>query len=211
MRRNLINVVMGVFVAVVFGLAGCGGGGGGSGIDNSSNPSVAGPLAKYEGTWVQGCDGHNRETTTLTSSNNGNTLTMNLKDEYFANAGCSGAVVATGTYDKPPFVMQLNETITNASVKMLTGGTIAATVDRVTSTGSGAIIKYAGSGVTSSTIVGNTTVSHIVYNNGSTDLTSDNSSGGGQGALLLLNGEMFVLNPVSSSTTSFDVFSRYIH
>lgn len=36
MRRNFVNVMMGVFVAAVFGLAGCGGGGGGS-----STPATA--------------------------------------------------------------------------------------------------------------------------------------------------------------------------
>lgn len=210
MNISLMKVMGGVLAAVVFGLAGCGGGGGG-GSDNSANPSDAGPLAKYAGTWVQGCNNHNRETTILTSSNNGTTLTHNLKDEYFANADCSGAIVATGTYESPPYIIQSNETVTNATVKMLSGGIISATVDRVTSTNTGSSIKYVGSGVTSSTIIGNKTYSHIVYNNGSTDLQNDNSSGGGQGALLLLNGELLVLNPVSNSVTSFDVFSRYIH
>ena len=213
MKRNQINVIMAtIFVVAVFCLVGCGGGGGGGdGNNNSGNPSATGPLAKYEGTWIQGCDNHNRETTTLTASNNGTTLAHNIRDEYFVNADCTGAIIATGTYEKPPYIVQYNETVSNATVRMLTGGIVAATVDRVTSANSGATIKYVGSGVTSSSIIGNITYSHIVYNNGSTDLQNDNSSGGGQGALLLLNGELLVLDPPSNSVTSFNVFSRYIH
>ena len=207
MRRNLLDKVMvGLFVALTFGLAGCGGGGGN---DNSGNTSAAGPLAKYAGTWVQGCDGHSRETTTFTSSNDGNTISVTSKDEYFADANCTGAVVATGTYEQPSFILQYKDTVNNASVKMLNGTTITATVDRGTGNSTGARVKYVGSGVTSSSIVGNTTKVHIVYNGGSTDLEIDDSSGGGEGALLLLNNELLSLYPVTSTT--FEVESRYIH
>jgi hypothetical protein len=210
MKKLLSRVMRGSLVVAVIGLAGCGGGGSSS-SGGGTNSTDTGPLAKYAGTWVQGCNNHNRETTIMTSSNNGSSLTHNSKDEYFANADCTGAIVATGTYESPPYIIQSIETVTNATVRMLTGGIISATVDRVTSTNTGSSIKYVGSGVTSSTVIGNKTYTHIVFNNGSTDLQSDNSSGGGQGALLLLNGELLVLNPVSNSLTSFDVFSRYIH
>lgn len=207
MSKNLIKVMGGVLAVAVFGLAGCGGGGGGN--DNSGNTSAAGPLAKYAGTWVQGCDGHSKETTTFTSSNEGNTISVTSKDEYFADANCTGAVVATGTYEQPAFIIQYKDTVNNASVKMLNGTTITATVDRGTGNSTGARVKYVGSGVTSSSIVGNTTKVHIVYNGGSTDLEIDDSSGGGEGALLLLNNELLSLYPVTSTT--FEVESRYIH
>jgi len=56
MRRNVINVVMGVFVVVVFSLTGCGGGGGdSSGSGQTSITPTTPPAAKttsiVDGSW----------------------------------------------------------------------------------------------------------------------------------------------------------------
>jgi len=213
MNWNKFRIV-GLLIAVVFGLVGCGGGGGSDSASNinsnTSNLADTGPLAKYAGTWMQGCSNHYRETAIITVSNNGTTLTYESKDEYFANKDCTGSVVATGTYDKPASIIQYNETVNNASVKLLTGATATTTVEKVTSNRTGAVIRYVGSGVTSSNVVGTKTITHINYIGGSIDLTVDNASGGGQGALSLLNGEMLVLDPVNYSSSSFVVLNRYI-
>lgn len=204
MKNVKLIVVSSISVAF---LAACGGGGG---SDTKTAATDVGPLTKYEGTWGQGCDSHERDTFTFTASNGGTSLAITEKMEYFANEDCTGAIVATGTYAKPEIALQYTKTEANAPVKMLTGEIITASVDVGTAVGSGEAIKFTGSGVTSSVVNGET-VWHIVFNNGSTDLTVDIKSGTQQGALLLRNGELLELSPINSSATSFNVDSRYIH
>lgn len=50
MRRNVVNVMVGVFVAMVFGLVGCGGGGDSGGGSSTAAPEAAAP-ADFTGNW----------------------------------------------------------------------------------------------------------------------------------------------------------------
>ncbi len=204
MKNIKLIAVSSISIAI---LAACGGGG--SDTTTASTAADVGPLTKYEGVWGQGCDDHSRDTYTFAASNNGTSLAITNKMEYFANENCTGAIVATGTYAQPEVMLQYIKTEANAPVKMLTGEIITASVDVGTAVGSGEAIKFTGSGVTSSVVNGET-VWHIVYNNGSTDLTVNDSPGTAQGALLLLNGELLELSPANNSATSFNVDSRYI-
>lgn len=191
-------------------LAACGGGGDAS----TSAPTSAGPLAKYEGVWqpVAGCNNHRRETYTLAASNSGTTLSNTFRVEYFANADCTGAVVATGTYGMPMLTMQHIETVTAATSKLLTGETVAAAVDRVTVTAAVATFAYTGSGVTSTYVSGGKTYTHIVYTNGSTDTQTDPVNGTTlQAAVLLRNSEFFTLLPIGNSTSAFQAVDRLVH
>lgn len=200
-------IVSGIALTV---LAACGGGGDAS----TSAPTSAGPLAKYEGVWqpVAGCNSHRRETSTLAASNSGTTLSNTFKVEYFANADCTGAVVATGTYGKPMLTMQHIETVAAATSKLLTGETVTAAVDRVTVTAAVATFSYTGSGVTSTYVSGGKTYTHIVYTNGSTDTQADPVTGTTlEAAVLLRNSELFLLLPIGNSTTSFQATEGLIH
>lgn len=206
--KGIKLIFVGSIAAAVLTACG-GGGGGGGGSDAAPTTAVVGPLTKYEGTWGQGCDSHERDTFTFTASNGGTSLAITEKMEYFANADCTGAIVATGTYAQPEVTAQYTKTEANAPVKMLTGEIVTASVDVVTAVKSGAKVNFTGSGVTSSVVNGET-VWHIVFNNNSTDLTVDDVADTAQGALLLLNGELLELSPVNNSATSFNVESRYI-
>lgn len=101
MRRSLLNVVLGVFVAIALGLAGCGGGGGGGSSPASQSVSVV-------GTWNTGTltlsfasngsftsvDNVNGINVTGTYSTNGNQLTIT---DTGGTSSCT-AGQATGTY-----------------------------------------------------------------------------------------------------------------
>lgn len=202
-KQNAMRFFCTVFA--VLALSACGGG------DSDPPPSaVSGPLAKYEGIWNDGCFINNRETTTISSSNNGTALAITFKDEFFDKTGCAGTVVATGTYGppQPPMTVSYKETVANASVKLLTGQTIQATVDRISAFGSGASMTYVGTGVTGPTIVGGKQTWRIVYSGGSVTHQVDPLSGAFDGALLLHNGELLTLTPVGNSITSYVVESQ---
>ncbi len=200
MKRHTIKFLCTGLAVLV--LSACGGG-----DSDAPPPTVAGPLAKYEGIWKDGCLSNNRETTTISSSNNGAALAVTFKDEFFDKTGCTGAVVATGTYGppQPPMTVSYKETVANASVKLLTGQTIQATVDRISAVGSGASMTYAGTGVTGPTIVGGKQTWRIAYSGGNITVQVEPLSGTIDGALLLHNGALLTLTPVGNSTTSYVV------
>jgi hypothetical protein len=203
MKSQTIKVLIAGLTVTV--LSACGGG-----DSDGSSPSVAGPLAKYEGIWKDSCDVHLRETTTITASNNRATLALTPKDEYFDKTGCTGSVVATGTFGppQPPLTVTYKETVANASVKLLTGQVIQTTVDRITAVGSGASMTYAGTGVTGPVSVGGKQTWRITYSGGSTDVQVDPLSGTRDGALMLQNGALLTLTPVGNSATSYVVESQ---
>ena len=184
-------------------LAACGGGD--SAPATNAPVTSVGPLTKYEGVWQDDCTGHQRETYTFVASNSGTTLSNTSKNEFFENANCTGAVVATGTYAKPMMIMQHIETVAGASVKLLTGVTITSSIDRVTaSSTAGNNLTYVGSGVKSTSVSAGATTAHIVYPNGSTDITNDAlPTTSMQVAILLENGKFSTLVPIGNSTSTF--------
>jgi hypothetical protein len=190
-------------------LAACGGGGDSAPAD-ASVASVE-PLTKYEGVWQDTCTGNQRETYTLVASNSGTTLSNTYRNEFFENAGCTGAVVATGTYSAPMVTMQYIETVPSASIKRLAGTTVTSSIDRVTaSSTAGYYLTYIGSGVTSSSVNAGATTARIVYTNGSTDITHDAiPTSSVQAAVLLETGSFSTLVPIGSSTSTFQEEDRF--
>lgn len=90
MKKIMLN---GISVAII-ALAGCGGGGGG---DSTSTPPVeTARLAPYIGSWTEGCDGHELATHVV-SRTSADTINFAAKSQYFANSGCTGAVLGTET------------------------------------------------------------------------------------------------------------------
>lgn len=208
-------------------LAACGGGGSGGG-DASAPPSSAGSssasssstvspasaaLAKYEGVWRQDCVDHMRLTRTSTATS-GTTFSVTTKEEYFDNADCTGALVATGSFGQPDETVQYTATLANASVKMLTGETIVSDVDPAISVSAVAPYTFTGSGVTSTSTqyAPGTIIARIDYANGQYVIIQRQAVNGQttHGALLLRTGELLALLPIGDSTTSFQVNRRYI-
>ena len=196
-------------------LVACGGGSGGPDAPASILPaaSVAAPeLSKYEGVWRQDCKDHMLLTLTLPATS-GNIFTSTPKEEHFANADCTGAVVATGSFGQPKEAVQYAAPLANASVKLLTGEPIKATVDPATSTLAVTTFKFTGNGVKAEFYVDGKTLTHIQYADDSAPIVivRDAVNGGTTyGALLLRNAELLALIPIGTSSTSFQVNRRYI-
>ena len=195
MKNNTLKIA--AISLVVVTLTACGGG-----SDDSSAEQAPGPLSKYEGTWSPGCDGENEHrTVSFSTMDNGAKLGMNLRNEFFNQANCTGGIVATGAYGppQPAATVSYLETVPNASVRLSNGQTIQATVDRVSTAGSGASFTYTGSGVQGTTVISGTRYWRIAYGNSSTLVNVNDASGTTAGALLLLNGELLELEPITSS------------
>ena len=120
-------------------LIACGGGGGGDsagptavggaaptnsssvgGTDPNNAPaavSVANPeLAKYAGIWHKDCVDHMRLTMIATATVT-NTFSVTKNEEHFANADCTGAIVANGNYGVTDETVQYTAPLENASVQ----------------------------------------------------------------------------------------------
>lgn len=127
-------------------LAACGGGGSG---DNSGAGSNTNPLKKYEGTYYV-CDGHAKETITVTATGS-NSLSITLVEDIYQKTNCAGAVV--GTYKLAP---QLVATYQNQATAKLPPVTVFATsdvVDRISMSYAGGTAQLTGSGVSGKCVI----------------------------------------------------------
>ncbi|MDO9199668.1 hypothetical protein [Rhodoferax sp.] len=195
-------------------LVACGGGGGSASSDASASASA--DLSKYAGVWRQDCVNHMRLTRTATATGS-RTFSVMTKEEYFDNADCTGALVATGSFGQPDEIVTYAPTLANASVTLQGGGIVTADVDPAASVSAGAPLSpvpfnVTGSGVTSTAYVLDTTSAIITYTNLDTTAVVRTALKGQTtiGALLLLNGELLSLVPIGASATSFQVNRRYI-
>lgn len=189
-------------------LAACGGNDGG--IDTAQPVQVTGALQKYAGEWKQSCSSHSRESSTLVATGNGAILSFISKIEYFANADCTGGVVATGMYSEPSIVLQYKGTIKDASIKLASGETVAVNVDQGDASATTVPITFAGSGVTS-TIVNGKTVWRITFSQGYTEVKGNLGTGTVKAALALRNGELLLLAPLGNTGNSFEVQNHMTH
>lgn len=199
-------------------LVACGGGGGGG----ASNGAVTSPptvpavslasseLAKYEGVWRQDCVDHMLRTTTLVATS-ANEFTVTPREDYFAYKGCTGAVIATGTYGGPSETVQYRSTLQDSSVELTPGNVIIADVEPATSKMSTASFSIAGSGVFRSTIIDDIQGTTLIYADGSSPLKSRPQLFGEttEGGLLLYQGELLALVPGNSPAAAFKVNQRF--
>ena len=199
------------------------GSGGVSGVTNATQGAaptitpVAGTslasveLAKYEGVWQQACVNHMRRTTTLVATS-ANVFTVTPQENLFANADCTGAIVATGSFGKAQETVHYRASLPDASVKLLDGTIIQTGVDPATSTLSIAPFTFTGSGVRRTLFIeGGKTLTTIAYASGDVVIVRDAVNGGTlEGGLALRNGELLALVPVAGSTTSFSVNQRFV-
>lgn len=209
-------------------LVACGGGGGSASSDASAPSPASAYLSKYAGVWRQDCVAqpsydiltnlnltqvYMRLTRTATATGS-NTFSVATTEEYFDNAGCTGAPVATGRFAQPDEIVTYAPTLVNASVTLLAGGIVTADVDPAASTSAGtpsSPVPFIFTGGTSTYALGST-LARIQYANGDYVMINRAALTGQAttGALLLLNGELLALVPIGASTTSFQVNRRYI-
>lgn len=141
-----------------------------------------------------------------------NTFSVATKEEYFDNADCTGALVATGSYGVPDENVHY-ETALEVSVTLLTGVNITAEVNRATSVyAAGATFTITGSGVKFPQFVGTTMWARVEYADGGYAIVERAALNGQTtyGALLLRNDELLALLPISGLTNSYKVNHRYV-
>lgn len=185
---------------------------GGTTLPNTpASASAVNPdLAKYGGIWRKDCVDHMRLTMTATATET-NAFSVTRNEEHFANADCTGAIVANGNYGVPDETVQYTAPLENVSVQMLTGTTIVANVDPGTSVLADARFTFTGTGVLTTEFALGTTFARIKYAEKEVVLSRGALSGQStSGALLLLNGELLSLVPIANATSSFRVNQRYI-
>lgn len=203
-------------------LAACGGGGGSDKVDappagtpvqtvNAAVSPVAVALAKYEGAWRQDCVDHMRRTVTLAATG-ARVFTVTPQEQLFANADCTGDVVAVGSFGTHQETVRYDEVLAQTSVTLPNGEVVVETVDLGTSVQSVATFVYTGSGVVTTIDGGLTTLTRVNYADGGyanifrAKTTGQTTAGG----LLLFNGELLVLVRVPGSASSFVVNQRYV-
>lgn len=167
-------------------------------------------LSKYEGIWRKDCVDHMRLIMTATATGT-NTFSVTRNEQHFANADCTGDIVANGNYGVTDETVQYTTPIENASVQMLAGTTIVTSVDPGNSVLANARFNFTGSGVLTTEFALGTTFARIKYAEKEVVLSRGALSGQStSGALLLLNGELLSLVAIENSTASFRVNQRYI-
>lgn len=203
------------YVGVLLGsmmLMACGGGSGASSDPQLVTPTVNAELSKYEGIWRKDCVDHMRLSMTV-SATKPQTLSVSKNEVHFANADCTGDVVAIGNYGEPDETVQYTTSLENASILMPSGATVVATVDPGNSVLANARFSFTGPGVVASVfdpILGQT-IARIKYAEkevvlpGVAELKGQSTSG----ALLLLNDELYSLVPIENTTSSFRVNHRF--
>ncbi len=205
-------------------LAACGGGGGGGDPVAEVNvtpaevfwpdvPSVSvasTALAKYEGEWQQACVNHMKLKTVLVATG-ATTFNVTIREDYYAYADCTGAVVATGSYGVPSEAVTYVEAPVNAPVMLLDNSTIQTDVNLATSIISNATFTLTGTGVKPVIYIAGEAVTPIQFADAYITYPARALTGGTtQGALLLYENELLTLDYVDN-TPSFKVrlkFSR---
>jgi len=214
-------------------LVACGGGGGGGlAVPDPLVPqplSTAPPpptvlasvaaddLKGYEGQWKQACVDHKQITTTLVFVEP-RVFTATPRKEYFENAGCTGAVIAVGTYDTFREKVSVAMASQDASVDGVSGANGAKRqlsvmpADSTISKTSYLLFNESGSAVTIDNSIPNIPVTYINYPDGSKEVFLPDPSFDAYnttGALLIENSEFLTLNVVSDDPAAYIVNQRF--
>lgn len=202
-------------------LAACGGGGGGgTGVDanvtatevfwpvvpDANNSLASTALAKYEGEWRQACVDH-MELKTVLVATSATTFTVTVREDYYAYADCTGAVVATGSYGMPSETVTYVETPVNASVTLRDGSLIqpVPAVNVASSLIATAPFTITGSGVQPTIYVDGKTMTPIQFTDAYKLYPARALAGGTtKGALMLLNGDLLTLVYAASDSPAFN-------
>lgn len=149
-------------------------------------------------------------------------FSVTTKQEYFDNADCTGALVATGSFGQPDETVEYTATLAGASVQLSPSESITTDIDPATSVVPGSpsaplpftvTFRVPGSGGVSTYAFG-WTFARIEYANGEYIQIRRQALSGQttRGALLVRNGDLLALTlvPTGNLTTEFEVYRRYI-
>jgi hypothetical protein len=199
MKKSMLAVV------VLAGLSACGGGGGGGGDSGNGAPPVQPapvfPLSAYIGTWAGDCADHEIDTVTVTRpAGSSDTISLDIKTEYFSAANCTGTILATETQSAGASATYAG-TI-DSSIVFTQGATaVAAKVDRVTASLPQHTRSIVGPGVVH-TVVNGQAQWCIDYGGGSSTCIRDDGTYPAQtgvaGGLHTRGNEFFELSPSGS-------------
>ncbi len=179
-------------------------------ITPATSAAGANALAKYVGSWKYCDDKYIRSTDIITPTAGSNTLDVNSIIEVFANANCTGAVRATGRFNKPNTTIKFINTVDGATVKLLSAETIKASVDRVDYVMPARSLSFVGEGVQLKNIGGSISVWEFVNPQGNTVQWNTNMTAGtSQGGLLLRNDKLDSLSLTGIIGTEFTFRSDF--
>ena len=176
-----------------------------------ATPTVNTGLSKYEGIWRQECVDHMRLTMTATATGK-DSFSITRNEDFFANADCTGAIVAVGNYGVPDEAVTYTEPLNDVSILMPDGSIVRATVDPGIATSPIAQYTFTGPGVLASIFepIFGKTKAKIQYAEKVGDVERFALRGqSDSGALVLLNDELYSLVPIENSTSSFSVSHRF--
>lgn len=113
-------------------LSACGGGGGSAGSGGATLPAQTMQLGAYLGTWGSDCASHGVDTVVISRpAGSTDSITIAFRTDYYANADCSGGVVATWTQSADVTATYAG-TADTSIVPTPGAASVAATVDKVT-------------------------------------------------------------------------------
>ena len=171
-------------------LVACGGG------DGTTVSTENNPLKKYEGTYYI-CDGHTKETVTVTATGS-NAVNLTNVEEIYNNTNCSGSVVGTFRLPQPVTATYLNQTTANfPPVTILPN---ADTVDRVNLSSPAMTAQLTGTGVSGSCVT--YTGGNVCYNN--INLSALNETG----AAYLSGNYLITFNLVNGVLEAEGIYSK---
>ncbi|WP_198117102.1 hypothetical protein [Massilia rhizosphaerae] len=118
--------------AMALCLTACGGGGGNAGGSSAPPLSTSGNLDAYAGTWTSACTSHGVDTVVIQRpAGSGNTLTLDVTTNYYANTACTGDVIATQVWSAGTTATYVG-TVATSIVPGPGVPVISASVDKVT-------------------------------------------------------------------------------
>lgn len=217
-----INFKMAASSFAVLALSACGGGGSDSTTSTASSTgqittvpaastAVVGPMTKYAGTWQSDCDKYNNyfDTATIKMSNDVNSATATPKSDTFAGTACTGGIIATET-SSPDITLQFVKTLENASITMLSGQIITASIDVINFVALSRAVSVTGSAVTQSVNNGINMWDIALPGGGSTSVPINYPAKTTVAGLFFLNGKFILLDSVAGSSTSFTEDSEFV-
>ncbi len=202
MRKHLI------FSTLALAVSACGGV---STSPSTQPPQPAFKLAAYGGGWVAACDRRTQRSLTIAQvGSSTDTASFAVKTEYFTNAGCTGAVLATETDSAA--ISAVHTGIVDSSYVLSPGApTVSAKVDTLSLGRQASSLLVTGPGVVRTIKNGQAQWCIELGGGESTCILDDGVSppvSGIAGGLTISSGKMYLLAPAGSIYNITGIFSK---
>ncbi len=177
-------------------------------ITPATSAAGASALTKYIGVW-KNCSKYVKYTDTITQTVGSNTLDINAKAEVYENADCTGSVRTTATYSQIRGTFKFINSVESASVKLLSGETVVALVDRIDITTNANTLIVTGAGAPENIVDGKATTWYVKHADGGGVYFSMNTTAAtSQGALMLRGDALDSLSLTGINGTQFSFRSN---